>query len=186
MDDKFIIENTEIEGIKIITPQRFNDERGFLTVSYNQKVLSDLLGVEFVQDKWTSSRKSVLRGIHFQEQHPQGKLVSVLSGKVLDVIVDFRQKSQTFGQYFSIILSASEAKMLYIPEGMGHGFLSLYDNSIFFYKTTDYFFPEHDRGILWSDKDLNINWQFSEFGMRKQILSNRDMELPTLKEYFKL
>ena len=186
MNDTFIIEDTKIEGVKILIPQRFTDNRGHLTVLYNQKVLFDILGVNFVQDKCTKSDKGVLRGIHFQEKHPQGKLVSVLSGKVLDVIVDFRKSSPTFGQYFSIILDEKEAKSVYIPEGLGHGFIALEENSIFLYKTTDYFFPEFDKGVKWNDTDLNINWETEEYSIDKVIISARDKVLPSFKEYFKL
>lgn len=185
MNDKFIIEETPIGGVKIITPERFGDDRGHLTVAYNQKIVSDLLGVSFVQDKWTKSQKGVLRGVHFQEQHPQGKLVSVLSGKVLDIVVDFRKESPTFGQYFSIVLEETNPKMLFMPKGMGHAFLSLEDNSIFFYKTTDYFYPEFDKGIMWNDKDLNIDWQLNENNINQPQISERDKVLPGFKEFYK-
>ncbi len=184
MDDKFIIEETTINGLKILVPERFSDDRGHLSVLYNKNVISKVLGLEFVQDKWTKSAKGVLRGIHFQTKHPQGKLVSVLIGKVLDVIVDLRRNSATFGKYFSIELNESEAKMLYIPEGLGHAFLTLEDNTIFFYKTTDYFYPEFDSGILWNDKDLNIDWQLDKYGIINPILSKRDMILPKLKDLY--
>ncbi len=186
MDDKFIIENTKIEGLKIITPQRFGDERGHLTVAYNQKVLSDLLKVKFVQDKWTKSQKGVLRGIHFQEQHPQGKLVSVMSGKVLDVVVDFRKESPTFGKHLTFLLEESNPRMVFMPKGMGHAFLSLENDTIFFYKTTDYFYPEFDKGIMWNDKNININWKLQEFKIQSPKISERDKILPSFKEYFKL
>ena len=183
MKDNFLIEETSISGVKILKPQRFSDDRGHLTVSYNKNILFDLLGVKFVQDKWTKSDKGVLRGIHFQRKRPQGKLISVLNGKVLDVIVDLRRSSSTFGQYISLILKEDEPKILYIPKGLGHAFLSLKNNSIFFYKTTDYFFPEYDHGIKWNDNELKINWQFDEFGIKSPIVSNRDKNLSTFKEY---
>lgn len=183
--DNFEIINTSIEGLKIIIPEKFADERGFLMVTYNQKVLKKALGVDFVQDKWTKSTKGVLRGIHFQEKHSQGKLVSVIKGKVLDVVVDLRIKSATFGKYFHIELSGNSSKMLYIPEGLGHAVLFLEDETYFGYKTTDYFYPEYDKGIIWDDSKINIDWQLDKYNITKPILSQRDLKQPTFDQYFK-
>lgn len=186
MDDVFLIEDTIIDGVKIITNQRFIDSRGHLTVTFNKKNLFEKLGVNFVQDKCTKSKKGVLRGIHFQEKHPQGKLVSIISGKVLDVIVDLRKTSPTFGQYLSIVLEENVSKSIFIPEGLGHGFLSLEENSIISYKTTDYFYPQYDKGIKWNDPELKINWKLDEFNINDLIISKRDLELPSFKEYFNI
>ena len=186
MNDKFTIKDTKLKGVKVLTPQRFKDNRGHLTVLYNKKVLHDALGVNFVQDKCTTSHKGVLRGIHFQEKFPQGKLVSVISGKILDVIVDLRKLSPSFGQNFSIILDDKKAKSVYIPPGFGHAFVSLEEKSIILYKTTDYFYPEFDKGIIWNDTDLNINWKIDEYNLDKLIISKRDNILPSFREYFKI
>jgi len=185
MKDIFSIDETAIKGLIIITPQRFSDLRGELTVLYNKQVFKDLLGLEFVQDKWTKSSRGVLRGIHFQDQHPQDKLVSVLSGKVLDVVVDIRKSSPTFGQYFSMVLNESEEKMLFIPKGLGHAFLALEDDTVFFYKTSDYFYPEYDRGIIWDDENLKIDWGLNKYNINKPILSKRDLKLPSFEQYIK-
>ncbi len=183
--DNFKIKNTFIKGLKIIIPEKFEDNRGLLMVTYNQRIIRKLLDIDFVQDKWTKSIKGVLRGIHFQEKHPQGKLVYVLKGKVLDVVVDLRINSETFGKYFKIELSGNHTEMLFIPEGLGHAVLCLEDETYFGYKTTDYFYPQFDKGILWNDKRLNINWELEKYKIKKPILSSRDMKQPLFNQYFK-
>ena len=151
---------TEIPDLLIIEPKVFGDERGFFFESFNRKIFSELTGrdVDFVQDNHSRSVKNVLRGLHYQIQHPQGKLVRVVQGVVLDVAVDIRKGSKTFGKNVAIELSAENKRMLWIPEGFAHGFVVLSDTAEFLYKTTDYWFPEHERCIRWNDPTLAIDW----------------------------
>jgi len=153
--------HTAIKDLLIIEPKVFGDDRGFFYESYNQSKFAELIGrkVEFVQDNHSLSAKNVLRGLHYQIQHPQGKLVRVVQGSVLDVAVDIRKSSPTFGQHVAIELSAENKRMFWISEGFAHGFVVLSDTAEFLYKTTDYWFPEHERSILWNDPALAINWQ---------------------------
>lgn len=151
---------TPIKDLLIVEPKLFGDDRGFFFESYNQRKFADLIGreVDFVQDNHSRSAKNVLRGLHYQIQHPQGKLVRVVQGAVLDVAVDIRKSSATFGQHVATELSAENKRMLWVPEGFAHGFVVLSDSAEFLYKTTDYWFPEHERSILWNDPQLAINW----------------------------
>ena len=150
---------TAIREVLIVEPRVFGDERGFFFESYNRRVLESL-GVpgEFVQDNHSRSAKNVLRGLHYQIRQPQGKLVRVISGAVYDVAVDIRRSSPTFGKWVGEALSADNRRMMWIPEGFAHGFLVLSEAAEFLYKTTDYWAPEHERSILWSDPDLAIAW----------------------------
>jgi len=152
---------TAIKDLLIIEPKVFGDERGFFFESYNQRKFAELVGreVEFVQDNHSRSVKNVLRGLHYQIQHPQGKLVRVVQGAVLDVAVDIRKSSPTFGQHVATELSAENKRMLWIPEGFAHGFVVLSDTAEFLYKTTDYWYPEHERSLRWDDPALSINWK---------------------------
>lgn len=152
---------TAIKDLLIIEPRVFGDERGFFFESYNQRKFAELTGreVEFVQDNHSRSVKNVLRGLHYQIQHPQGKLVRVVQGAVLDVAVDIRKSSATFGQHVAIELSAENKRMMWIPEGFAHGFVVLSDTAEFLYKTTDYWYPEHERSLLWEDPELAIDWK---------------------------
>lgn len=152
---------TKIADVLIIEPKVFGDARGFFYESFNRRKFDELLGhkVEFVQDNHSRSVKNVLRGLHYQIQHPQGKLVRAVQGKVLDVVVDIRRSSPTFGQHETIELSAENKRMVWIPPGMAHGFVVLSDSAEFLYKTTDYWFPEHERSLLWNDAELAIDWQ---------------------------
>ncbi|HZV98659.1 MAG TPA: dTDP-4-dehydrorhamnose 3,5-epimerase [Methylophilaceae bacterium] len=151
---------TAIPDALIIEPKVFGDERGFFFESFNHSRFVELTGcnVEFVQDNHSRSVKNVLRGLHYQIQHPQGKLVRVVQGTVFDVAVDIRRSSPTFGQYVGVELSAENKRMLWIPEGFAHGFVVLSDTAEFLYKTTDYWFPEHERCIRWDDSALAIDW----------------------------
>lgn len=155
---------TAIADVLILEPKVFGDERGFFFESFNQRKFDELIGrrVEFVQDNHSRSVRNVLRGLHYQIQHPQGKLVRAVQGKVLDVVVDIRRSSPTFGRHETIELSADNKRMVWIPPGMAHGFVVLSDSAEFLYKTTDYWFPEHERSLLWNDPDLAINWQLQE------------------------
>lgn len=163
---------TEIPDMLIIEPQVFGDERGFFLESYNEKAFQDKAGISehFVQDNHSRSAKNVLRGLHYQIQQPQGKLVRVVVGAVLDVAVDLRKSSKTFGQWIGIHLTAENKKQLWIPPGFAHGFVVLSDYAEFLYKTTDYYAPQHERCILWNDPDLGIDWQITE----EPILSAKD------------
>lgn len=152
---------TGFSGLLIIEPKVFGDDRGFFYESFNSKRFAELTGVEavFVQDNHSRSARYVLRGLHYQIQQSQGKLVRVVQGEVLDVVVDIRRSSPTFGKSFNLILSAENQRMLWIPPGFAHGFVVLSANAEFLYKTTDYWAPEHERVLLWSDPVLGINWQ---------------------------
>jgi dTDP-4-dehydrorhamnose 3,5-epimerase len=155
---------TAIPEVLIIEPKVFGDERGFFFESFNQKAFQQATGlnVNFVQDNHSKSRKGVLRGLHYQVRQPQGKLVRVVAGEVFDVAVDIRQGSNTYGQWVGEILSAENKRQIWIPEGFAHGFLVLSESAEFLYKTTDYYAPEHERCILWSDTKLGINWPLDE------------------------
>lgn len=152
---------TPIKDLLIIEPKVFGDDRGFFFESYNQRNFAALIGrdVAFVQDNHSRSVKNVLRGLHYQIQHPQGKLVRVVQGAVLDVAVDIRKSSPTFGQHVALELSAENKRMMWIPEGFAHGFVVLSDTAEFLYKTTDYYHPEHERSLLWNDPALAIDWK---------------------------
>ena len=152
---------TAIPDLLIIEPQVFGDDRGFFFESFNRRKFAELIGrdVDFVQDNHSRSARNVLRGLHYQIQHAQAKLVRVIQGSVLDVAVDMRRSSPTFGQHFSLELSAENKRMLWIPEGFAHGFLVLSDTAELLYKTTDYWFPEHERCLRWDDPALAIDWK---------------------------
>ena len=151
---------TAIADLLIIEPKAFGDERGFFFESYNRRMFAELTGrdINFVQDNHSRSARNVLRGLHYQIQHPQGKLVRVVQGAVLDVAVDIRRSSPTFGQHVALELSAENKLMLWMPEGFAHGFVALTETAEFLYKTTDYWFPEHERCLLWNDPTLAIDW----------------------------
>ncbi len=149
-----------IPDVYLIEPQVFGDDRGFFFESFNHAKFEKAIGrkVQFVQDNHSKSSKGVLRGLHYQTQHPQGKLVRVTQGEVFDVAVDVRPGSNTYGQWVGEVLSAENKKQLWIPEGLAHGFLVLSETAEFLYKTTDYYFPEHERCIIWNDPQLAIRW----------------------------
>jgi dTDP-4-dehydrorhamnose 3,5-epimerase len=171
---------TDINELLIIEPKVFGDDRGFFFESYNKRQFVECIGrdVEFVQDNHSRSVKNVLRGLHYQIQHPQGKLVRVTQGTVLDVAVDLRKSSATFGQHVTVELSADNKRMLWIPEGFAHGFVVLSDTAEFLYKTTDYWHPEFERSILWSDPALAIDWQL----LAAPTLSGKDAQGVLLKD----
>ena len=152
---------TDIPDLLIIEPKVFGDDRGFFFECFNRRKFAELIGreVDFVQDNHSRSAKNVLRGLHYQIRHPQGKLVRVVQGAVLDVAVDIRRSSPTFGQHRAIELSAENKRMLCIPEGFAHGFVVLSETAEFLYKTTDYWFPEHERCLRWDDPSLAIDWK---------------------------
>lgn len=163
---------TEIPDVLILEPQVFGDERGFFLESYNEQVFTEKLGlpVRFVQDNHSRSRQHVLRGLHYQIQQPQAKLVRAIVGAIFDVAVDIRQHSPTFGQWIGCELSAENKRQLWVPAGFAHGFLVLSEMAEVMYKTTDFYAPEHERSILWNDPDLAIVWPLTT----DPILSNKD------------
>lgn len=174
------ITSTEISDVLIVEPKVFGDDRGFFYESYNQKAFIEKAGVDinFVQDNHSRSRKNVLRGLHYQIQQPQGKLVRAVYGAVLDVAVDLRKSSPSFGQWVSCLLSAENKRQFWVPAGFAHGFLVVSDVAEFLYKTTDYYAPEHERCLLWNDPALAIDWSLSE----DPILSAKDQAGLLLKE----
>ncbi len=155
---------TPIDGLLTIEPKVFGDDRGFFFESFNRNRFAELTGcdVDFVQDNHSRSAKNVLRGLHYQIQHPQGKLVRVVQGAVLDIAVDIRKSSPTFGKHVAVELSADNKRMFWVPEGFAHGFVVLTETADFLYKTTDYWFPEHERCIKWNDPELAIDWKLNE------------------------
>lgn len=161
-----------IPEVLLIEPQVFGDEWGFFFESFNQTKFNAAIGrqVVFVQDNHSRSARNVLRGLHYQIQNPQGKLVRVVHGEVFDVAVDIRRSSPSFGQWSGQVLSAENKKMLWVPEGFAHGFLVLSEHAEFLYKTTDYWSPEHERCVAWNDPELAIEWSFSE----APVLSAKD------------
>ena len=156
--------HTPIEGVLILDPKVFGDSRGFFFESFNQRAFDAAVGgtVTFVQDNHSRSSRNVLRGLHYQVERPQGKLVRVVAGSVFDVAVDIRPESPTFGRWVGVELSADNKRQLWIPPGLAHGFLVRSESADFLYKTTDYWFPEHERCIRWDDPDLAIDWGLTE------------------------
>lgn len=166
------IQTTSIPDVIIIEPKVFGDERGFFYESFNARSFAEQTGIKasFVQDNHSKSIKGVLRGLHYQIQQPQGKLVRVVAGEVFDVAVDIRKKSPTFGQWVGVTLSADNKRQLWIPEGFAHGFLVTSDSAEFLYKTTNYYAPEFERSILWNDPAIGIQWPI----VGEPTLSNKD------------
>ena len=171
---------TDLPGVLIIEPKVFGDDRGFFYESFNAKAFKEKTGVSttFVQDNHSKSQKGVLRGLHYQLENTQGKLVRVTHGEVLDVAVDVRRSSPHFGQWVGVRLSADNRRQLWIPEGFAHGFVVLSDSAEFLYKTTDYYNPAAERCIRWDDPDLAIDWQLTEAPQ----LSAKDQAGKSLKE----
>jgi len=169
---------TNLKDAYVITNKKFEDDRGFFMESFNLKKFEKITGVSnFVQDNHSKSAKGVLRGLHYQIEHAQGKLVRCISGAVFDVIVDLRKSSSSFGKWFGIKLSENNLQ-LWVPPGFAHGFYTLTDTAEFCYKTTDYYYPEYDRTLLWNDSDLGIEWGLDN----EPILSDKDIIGKTFKE----
>ncbi len=180
----FKIYETEINGLMVIQPAVFRDDRGFFLETYNRNAFRKIgLNMSFVQDNHSHSYKGVLRGLHMQKRHPQGKLVRVLKGKVYDVAVDTRKDSNTFGKWYGILLSDENMKMFYIPEEFLHGFLVLSEEADFTYKCTDFYYPEDDDGVVWNDTFLNIKWPIAD--LQKVILSDKDKQLKSFTQFTK-
>lgn len=177
------VEETYLKGCFVMTPIVFEDERGYFLESFNKETFEKETGVvtHFVQDNQSRSSKGVLRGLHFQTGNfAQSKLIRVVKGKVLDVCVDIRKESSTFGKHFSILLDAINHKQLFIPKGFAHGFLVLEDDTIFSYKCDNFYNKDSESGILFNDKDLNIDW---EFPLNNLIISEKDKQLLSFKNF---
>jgi dTDP-4-dehydrorhamnose 3,5-epimerase len=151
---------TAIPDVLLLEPKVFGDDRGFFFESFNERNFRETTGVDttFVQDNHSKSGRGVLRGLHYQIQHPQGKLVRVVQGRVFDAVVDLRRSSPTFGRSMGVVLDADSHRQLWVPPGFAHGFVVLSDSAEFLYKTTDYWYPEHERSLLWNDPALGIDW----------------------------
>jgi dTDP-4-dehydrorhamnose 3,5-epimerase len=175
----YTIIKTELPEVLILEPTVFQDSRGFFLESFNHRDFQKAtdLHVDFVQDNHSKSTQGVLRGLHYQIQHPQGKLVRVIQGAVFDVAVDLRQSSSTFCKWVGTILSAENHRQLWIPPGFAHGFLVISETAEFLYKTTDYWFPEYECSLLWNDQTISINWPIT----RTPILAKKDACAKTLK-----
>lgn len=172
---------SNIKDLYIIEPRVFGDDRGYFMESYSKKDFYDAgLTMEFVQDNESKSKKGVLRGMHFQTKNTQGKLVRVTEGEVYDVAVDLRKGSKTYGKWEGILLTAENKKQFYVPEGFAHGFLVVSEEAIFNYKCTNFYSPQYDSGLLWNDKDVDIQWPLN--GIEEILLSEKDKVQKTLKE----
>jgi dTDP-4-dehydrorhamnose 3,5-epimerase len=177
---KFNFIKTDIEGVMIIEPTAFGDERGYFmeTYQYNDFFKAGI-DVKFVQDNQSKSKKGVLRGLHFQKQFPQSKLVRVIKGEVYDVAVDLREGSPTYGKYVGVVLSEENKRQFFIPKNFAHGFLVLSDEAEFVYKVDDFYHPNDEGGLMWNDKTVNVQWPIED-GM-EIILSEKDKVNPTLE-----
>ncbi|WP_314293320.1 dTDP-4-dehydrorhamnose 3,5-epimerase [Fusobacterium periodonticum] len=178
---------TKIKGLVIIEPKVFEDSRGFFLESYNCNTFKEL-GIEniFVQDNHSKSSKGVLRGLHFQKgDSAQAKLVRVLKGAVLDIAIDLRENSETFGKYVAVELNEKNKRMFFIPRGFAHGFLTLEDNTEFFYKCDNFYNPKSEGGLIWNDIDLKIDWNLDKFNIKEEelIISEKDKKNITFEEY---
>ncbi len=181
---KITVEKCSIDGLYVIKPMVYGDERGYFVETYNKQDM-DAAGLDmvFVQDNQSMSKRGVLRGLHFQKEHPQGKLVRVIKGKVFDVAVDLRKDSATYGKWHGEILSAENMKQFYISPGFAHGFLVLSDTAEFCYKCTDFYRPGDEGGIMWNDSEIGIEWPFEE-GVELTI-SEKDQNWGSFSETFK-
>ena len=179
---KITVETCEIEGLKIVTPSVFGDARGYFMETYNYNDFKEAgIDVEFVQDNQSASKKGVLRGLHFQYEYPQDKLVRVIKGEVFDVAVDLREGSPTFGQWHGVLLSEENKKQFFVPKGFAHGFLVLSDYAEFCYKVSDFYHPGGEGGIMYNDPEVGVEWPIPD-GM-ELIMSDRDKVWGGIKEY---
>lgn len=181
---KITVEKCSIDGLYVIKPTVYGDERGYFVETYNKQDM-DAAGLDmvFVQDNQSMSKRGVLRGLHFQKEHPQGKLVRVIKGKVFDVAVDLRKDSETYGKWHGEVLSAENMKQFYISPGFAHGFLVLSETAEFCYKCTDFYRPGDEGGIMWNDSEIGIEWPFEE-GVELTI-SEKDQNWGSFSETFK-
>ncbi len=181
------VEGVEIEGLRVITPSVFGDERGYFMETYNYNDFAAAgIDCQFVQDNQSSSRKGVLRGLHFQINYPQDKLVRVVNGEVFDVAVDLREGSKTYGKWYGVRLSAENKKQFFIPKNFAHGFIVLSESAEFCYKCTDFYHPNDEGGLLWSDPEIGVDWPMPE-GMTREdlIISDKDHKWNGIKDYRK-
>ena len=173
--------DTGLPEVKIVEPRVFGDDRGFFFESWSARTFAEAgIGATFVQDNHSRSSRGVLRGLHYQIRHEQGKLVRVTAGRVFDVAVDIRRSSPRFGRWTGVELTADNKRQLWVPPGFAHGFLSLEDGTEFLYKCTDYYAPEHERAILWSDADIGIEWPLD--GIGPPTVSAKDGAAPSLRD----
>lgn len=183
----FEFKKCPIEGLYEIQPKVFGDKRGYFFEVYSEKDFNAAgLNMVFVQDNQSASTKGVLRGLHFQTKHPQGKLVRAVEGKVYDVAVDLRKGSATFGRYYGVVLDSEKQNQFYIPKGFAHGFYVLTESAVFAYKCTDFYHPEDDAGLMWNDPKIGIKWEEVAPGL-KPNLSEKDTKHPNFdanKDYF--
>ena len=179
---KIKVETCEIEGLKVITPAVFGDERGYFMETYNYNDYKEAgIDMEFVQDNQSSSKKGVLRGLHFQINYPQDKLVRVVNGEVFDVAVDLREGSKTFGKWYGVLLSAENKKQFYVPEGFAHGFVVMSETAEFVYKCTRFYDPSDEGGLMWNDPEIGIDWPVPENA--ELLLSEKDQHHQPLKDF---
>lgn len=177
----FVFNKTSIDGVYVIETKVFGDNRGYFMETYNKKQFAEVgLDIDFVQDNQSKSSKGVLRGLHFQTKHSQGKLVRVTEGEVFDVAVDLRKASKTYGKWEGVVLSAENKKQFYIPKGFAHGFLVLSDEATFTYKCTDFYAPEYDGGVMWNDPEIGIEWPLDRID--NVILSEKDKNHKNLRD----
>lgn len=184
---KIVVETCDIEGLKVISPSVFGDERGYFMETYQKNDFKAAgIDLDFVQDNQSSSKKGVLRGLHFQINYPQDKLVRVVSGEVFDVAVDLREGSPTYGQWYGVVLSAENKKQFFIPKNFAHGFIVLSENAEFCYKCTDFYHANDEGGLLWCDPEIGIEWPLPD-GMTKDdlIISEKDQNWNGIKDYRK-
>lgn len=180
---KFTFTETGIDGLVVVEPTLFGDARGYFMETYNQRDFAAAgLDMTFVQDNQSCSRRGVLRGLHFQKQHPQGKLVRVIAGEVFDVGVDLRRGSATFGRWYGVVLSAENKKQFYLPEGFAHGFLVLSETAEFVYKCTRFYDPADEGGLRWDDPQIGVQWPIA--GDMQLLLSEKDQKNPSFAELF--
>ena len=178
------VDGKVIEGLYVIEPTVFKDARGYFVETYNQNDMKEAgLNMVFVQDNQSMSVKGVLRGLHFQKQYPQGKLVRAIRGSVFDVVVDLRTNSETYGKWYGVELTAENKKQFYIPEGFAHGFLVLSDEAEFAYKCTDFYHPGDEGGLLWNDETIGVQWPITED--MEVLLSEKDQKWGKFNEIFK-
>ena len=175
----------DIKGLYVIEPTVFKDERGYFMETYNQNDFHEAgLDMVFVQDNQSMSVKGVLRGLHYQKQYPQGKLVRAVRGTVFDVAVDLRTGSETYGKWFGVVLSAENKKQFYIPEGFAHGFLVLSDEAEFAYKCTDFYHPNDEGGLKWDDPEIGVEWPMPEEMTKEELtISEKDQKWGSFAEY---
>ena len=181
--DKFKRIDTSIDGVCIIEPAVFGDERGYFMETYSESEFAKIgIKDKFVQDNQSKSKKGVLRGLHFQKTHFQGKLVRVIKGEVFDVCVDLRPSSKTYGKWEGVKLSEENKKMFFIPEGFAHGFLVLSDEAEFTYKCTDFYTPSDEGGLMWNDPQIGIVWPMEDIDGSELLTSPKDSKWPTIEE----